>query len=135
MRGRKKVNWFFNLFRRKQPVNGKLNFFADICKGRFGNNIIAVAVKSSFAKLLPVAAGRMFNRIGMIGQPVMKNNGRCNTEGKYDQENNGYNFFYDKAFDQCLFFLLQCCKYSHSSEKRNIFLRWARLRNLLYNSV
>lgn len=104
MRGRKKGNWFFNLFRRKQPVKGKLYFFADICKGRFGNNIIAVAVKSFFAKIFPIAAGRLFNRICMISQPVMKNNGRCNTEGKYDQENSGYNFFYDKAFDQSLFF-------------------------------
>lgn len=58
MRGRKKGNWYFNLFRRKQPVNGKLYFFADICKGRFGNNIIAVAVKSFFAKIFPIAAGR-----------------------------------------------------------------------------
>lgn len=85
MWSRNERNCFFNLFRRKQPVTCKLNVIAYICKGRFGNNMIAFTVVSYFAKLLTVAAGWFFNGICMIGQPVVKNNTRRNTEGKYDQ--------------------------------------------------
>jgi hypothetical protein len=78
-------NCFFNLYRRIQPVTCKLNFIVYICKGRFSNNMIAFTVVSYFAKLLTLAASRIFYRISMISQPVVKNNGRRNAEGKYDQ--------------------------------------------------
>ena len=50
--------------------------------------------------MLTLYVFRFVYRISVASQPVMKNNGRRNAQGKYDQHESGYNSLYVLVFDQ-----------------------------------
>jgi hypothetical protein len=63
-----------------------------------------MAIKCYITNLFAPITRRFVSGIGMVGQPVMKNNSRGNADGKYDQYGDCCNFFYDKASIQNLIF-------------------------------
>jgi hypothetical protein len=67
-------------------------------KGRFGNNVITVAIEFFWAYLLLTGLAVFLYGIGMIGQPVMQEDGGRNAEGKYQQQHSSTDFFYGSPF-------------------------------------
>ena len=59
-----------------------------------------MAIESLFTKLLTFCLVRFPYSVAMIGQPVMKNNGRCNAESKYNHHKGSYKLLYDDWFKQ-----------------------------------
>lgn len=98
-------------------------------KRRFCYNMIAMAIESLFTYLLAFLVGSFFVRIGMRGQPVMKNDGGSDAECKHDQHESRYNFLYGLLFIQKLIFATRLQIYSFLNKKK-IFTNYPCITHL-----
>jgi hypothetical protein len=76
---------------------GKFKLCNRACKRRFGDEVIAIAIKTgrTYNSLITRQPGTRF--IGVVGQPVVQCLLRCNAEGENSQQNPGEKLTYERT--------------------------------------